>query len=326
MALSPAMLARFKQQAALYLASGHLGRRVPNEATALLLMAKAYEIGMQPLEGLSQLYCVNGIVAIQGQGMLSLIRKSGKVRVECIESNEHRAVVRMTRLDTGDVFTADWSMERAVAAGITQDKGQTKPVWTRFATEMLRWKAVAEAARFIAPDVIAGVYAVEEFNVASPDDLTPEVVSMHVEGSNAIGQEGADRINARMKAVVGDDAALRAQIVADARTIMDGFGAKALGDLPPAGEAALLRLFDKYEDPQNDPPDDASDSAAPTAAKLFPDGGMTPVTRWREVCDEHGLGFEEQKALQERAFGAVRPPESPEDMSALVAATLEEMA
>jgi len=118
------------------------------------------------------------------------------------------------------------------------------------------------------------------------------------------------------------------------KALMDEYGIESFGKMDDACFAAIVAKFDALEtDPFGDAPPDVPepepdgtpDSAAPEAVELFPAGGMTPPTKWREVCDEHGIGLDGQSALQVKVFGTLRPPESPDEMAALIAATLEEI-
>jgi hypothetical protein len=81
------------------------------------------------------------------------------VRSEC--SNELATVsVRRVGWTTPEIYT--WSADDAKRAGLA-GRGN----WSKYPREMLINRCIAEAARFTWPEVMAGVYAPEEFGGAS---------------------------------------------------------------------------------------------------------------------------------------------------------------
>jgi hypothetical protein len=81
------------------------------------------------------------------------------VRNKC--SNE-LAVVEVQRHGWPDAETYTWSLEDAKRAGLAG-----RPNWSKYPREMLINRCIAEAARFVFPEVMAGVYAPEEFGGVS---------------------------------------------------------------------------------------------------------------------------------------------------------------
>ena len=261
-------LERLRKDATVFLASNQLGKRCPNIETAVLLMAKAESLGMPAIEGLSQLYCINGVVAIQGQGMLAQIHRSGRVRV-VIEEDKGWCRCTMTRTDTGSSFTTSWDAQRVAETGV----GNGKETYKRYSQQMMRWRAVSECARIVAPDIIGGLYTPEEFGVSTLDELTPEVVASALSPvSEPIGEERGDAL----KQAVGD----AAKAGADKDKLRDGFQsiftAQCVShwkDLSADGEAAIRRLIEKLSPGAGDDTDpfgEAIDGELEAAADAEP--------------------------------------------------------
>jgi hypothetical protein len=298
------------------------------EASAALLMLTARDLGLPPVAAIPQMHVIEGNVTVSPHLMLALIQRSGLGTV-LISEGPGWCKVRMARHDGTTEHEVAWDMDRAKAAGLAG-----KSNWKNHQPNMLRARAIGECARIVFADVIYGLYTPQDFDhteeTAEEAPWEPRVVEDTSAPVDRIGQEGVQRIFAACKAAARQIGCDEKELVEEVKRRRKEIGKENVADFTrEEGDAIAMWLAQRIEQARTVDgefePDDTPDSAAPTAAELFPEGGMTPVTRWREVCDEHGLGLEEQKALQERAFGAVRPPESPDDMAALVAATLEEI-
>lgn len=124
-------------------------------------------------------------------------------------------------------------------------------------------------------------------------------------------------------------------------------GVDRLADMTPAQEAELAArvkaetseprdaLEGEFEpDPAPTPPRPLERAPEPAQAQeqaidakaWFPAGDLTPITEWRAKCAEHGLQLTDQQALQEAALGSVRPPDSPDEMLALLNETCKRFA
>lgn len=89
------------------------------------------------------------------------------IRLVEVESTATRCVYETERKKTG-VTRVVWTIERAQQAGLVKPNSN----WVKYPTEMLRWRAVTEIARNVYPDVIGGLYALEEFD-GETIDVTP---------------------------------------------------------------------------------------------------------------------------------------------------------
>ncbi len=125
-------------------------------AMAAVVLLRGKELGMGPMESLSDLYPVFGQVGMTAKLIGSRLLKAGhKFKVE--ESTPERAVVTVTRRD-GESYTQEMTMEFARGQGwaVRNKKYQDSPAL------MLRYRALTWAVRAIAPDCLFGMQTIEE--------------------------------------------------------------------------------------------------------------------------------------------------------------------
>lgn len=165
-------------------------KRKPGDIAVVLLAAREY--GIPPLMALSKLPVVNGTPAPMGELMIALVLRAGH-RINAKTYNEDgterkgaaarepftlgtygECVSRRRDDDTDDVLT--FSLAEAVDAGLVelrdgkpwarkQKEGKPEETlpWELYTTNMLKWRAVANACRLRFPDVLLGLsYLPEE--------------------------------------------------------------------------------------------------------------------------------------------------------------------
>jgi len=129
----------------------------PDECAAAMLYGAS--LGLDPMQSVRQIYVVHGQAALYARAMVSLVLGAGH-EVWTVESTDESVTVAGRRKGTQHVETSTWTYERAKRAGYTNnEKYRTDP------QAMLYSKAASEVCRKIAPDVLSGVYAVEELQV-----------------------------------------------------------------------------------------------------------------------------------------------------------------
>lgn len=134
------------------------------EAALLVLMA-GREFGLGAMASLRSFHIIEGKPTMSAQAMMARCLEHAScehfrvVRSEC--TNELATVsVRRVGWTTPEIYT--WSLDDAKRAGLA-GRGN----WSKYPREMLINRCIAEAARFTWPEVMAGVYAPEEFGGAS---------------------------------------------------------------------------------------------------------------------------------------------------------------
>jgi len=115
------------------------------------------EIGLQPLQALQNIACINGRPAIWGDAMLALVRQSGLL--ESIHEEQTDAIATCIIKRKGEQErTVTFSMDDAKRAGLA---GKSGP-WTQYPRRMMQSRARAYALRDIFPDVLKGMAVAEE--------------------------------------------------------------------------------------------------------------------------------------------------------------------
>ena len=165
-------------------------------AVAVAIMSGA-ELGLKPMVSLRSFTVINGKPALYGDGLINVVRMSGKVaylRTGCDERNGKMVgYCEAKRLDTGEDKRVEFSQVDAERAGLWQTeaivtkwnkwdkKNEQKPndsPWYRFPQRMLAWRAAGYCLRELFGDVLGGIR--DEFEVREIDevetmrDITPE--------------------------------------------------------------------------------------------------------------------------------------------------------
>lgn len=165
-------------------------------AVAVAIMSGA-ELGLKPMVSLRSFTVINGKPALYGDGLISVVRMSGKVaylRTGCEERNGKMVgFCEAKRLDTSEDKRVEFSQVDAERAGLWQTeaivtkwnkwdkKNEQKPndsPWYRFPQRMLAWRAAGYCLRELFGDVLGGIR--DEFEVREIDevetmrDITPE--------------------------------------------------------------------------------------------------------------------------------------------------------
>ncbi|SFG87561.1 hypothetical protein [Ensifer sp. OV372] len=165
-------------------------------AVAVAIMSGA-ELGLKPMVSLRSFTVINGKPALYGDGLINVVRMSGKVaylRTGCEERNGKMVgFCEAKRLDTSEDKRVEFSQVDAERAGLWQTeaivtkwnkwdkKNEQKPndsPWYRFPQRMLAWRAAGYCLRELFGDVLGGIR--DEFEVREIDevetmrDITPE--------------------------------------------------------------------------------------------------------------------------------------------------------
>jgi len=134
----------------------------PDECAAAMLYGAS--LGLDPMQSVRQIYVVHGQAALYARAMVALVMGAGH-SVWTVESTDELVTVAAQRRGSQHVEQSTWTFERAKKAGYTNnDKYRTDP------QAMLYSKAASEVCRKIAPDVLSGVYAVEELQMERFDE------------------------------------------------------------------------------------------------------------------------------------------------------------
>ena len=139
---------------------------------AIVVMTKAVELGIPYTAAFDFFDVIEGRPTLKPVGALALIHRSPLVEVVEIDSKPDRCSVTMRRRDSGFQHTAVFTLQDAQAAGLIKpDKDGS--AWKRWASDMLRNRAIGRCARIVAPDVLAGLYLTSDLQDAPGNDAPP---------------------------------------------------------------------------------------------------------------------------------------------------------
>jgi hypothetical protein len=120
-------------------------------------------MGLAPAEALYRIHVIEGKPSASAELIAANVRKAGhRLRVQGDDQSARAEIVRAD--DPEFAYVATWTIEKARAAGLT-----TKDVWKKYASSMLKARAITECARTACPEALYGVtYTDEEAREAAP--------------------------------------------------------------------------------------------------------------------------------------------------------------
>jgi hypothetical protein len=137
----------------------------------LLAVEMGESLGIPTMTAISSIHIVDGKPTASAGLMSALVRRAGhRLRVT---GDDTHAVAEIVRADDPDfTFRAEWTMDRAKAAGLTG-----KGVWKSYPAAMLKARAISEVARDACQEALSGViYTPEELGAAITVDADGEMV------------------------------------------------------------------------------------------------------------------------------------------------------
>lgn len=159
-------------------------------AVAVAIMSGA-ELGLKPMVSLRSFTVINGKPALYGDGLINVIRQSGRVeylRTGCDEINGKMiGWCEAKRNDTGEEKRVEFSQDDATRARLWDDRPTIKKQvwengqkvwrdnvpndapWYRFPKRMLAWRAAGYCLRELFGDVLGGIR--DEFEVREIADM-----------------------------------------------------------------------------------------------------------------------------------------------------------
>lgn len=127
-------------------------------SVAVVIMSGA-ELGLKPMVALRSFTVINGKPALYGDGLINVVRQSGKVtylRTGC-DPRDGKLVgwCEAKRSDTGEDKRVEFSQDDAIKAGLWQSSGSSP--WAKYPQRMLAWRAAGWCLRELFGDVLGGI-------------------------------------------------------------------------------------------------------------------------------------------------------------------------
>lgn len=123
----------------------------------LIAMQWGSELGLKPLQALSNIAVVNGRAALWGDAVIALVRSSPLCEYVQESDDGHTATCRAKRRGEPE-HVVSFSMDDAKAAGLAGKQGP----WSQYPRRMRQMRARAFALRDVFPDVLRGMPVAEE--------------------------------------------------------------------------------------------------------------------------------------------------------------------
>lgn len=163
------------KQAGALLQSGLLPQSLRRPEQVIVVILKGRELNIPPMQALEHIHVISGKPSMSAELMLGQILKlHPKTKISYPELNNDRCVIEVIRYGNKPSIFA-FTVEDAQRAGL-----MSNPSWKKYPRAMCRSRAIAEMARSIFPDALAGVsYTPEELGAVVDEDGT--VVHVDVE-------------------------------------------------------------------------------------------------------------------------------------------------
>lgn len=131
-----------------------------DEGKAAIAIMKGLELGWLPMMAVQNMYVINGMPTIYGDGALALVRRSGFLESirEFIDGEGDARIARCIVIRKGEEpVERTFSINDAI-----KTKLLGKDIWQQYTTRMLQMRARAFALRDVFPDVLLGLRITEE--------------------------------------------------------------------------------------------------------------------------------------------------------------------
>jgi hypothetical protein len=158
--LSPQVWNTLKDQATVLLQSGFLPTSIKTGPQAIAIMMKGYELGIPPMQALSEIDIIQGRPTCKATLQLALIYKNCPgAKIDFLKIEDDECLIRASR-PSGKPTEFRFDKEDATRAGLIN-----KDNWKKHPRAMFRSRCVSEMARSMFPDALMGMsYTPEELN------------------------------------------------------------------------------------------------------------------------------------------------------------------
>lgn len=194
----------------------------------LIAMQWGSELGLKPLQALSNIAVVNGRAALWGDAVIALVRSSPLCEYVQESDDGHTATCRAKRRGEPEQVVT-FSMDDAKQAGLTGKQGP----WTQYPKRMRQMRARAFALRDVFPDVLRGMPVAEEVQDMPTERHMGEVERVDTKAQAEQAMFPVERFTKNLpewRKAIAMSKATADSVIAKARTI---------GALTPEQEAAI---------------------------------------------------------------------------------------
>jgi hypothetical protein len=139
---------------------------------AIAIVQAGKEIGIPPLQALRSMSFIRGRLSMSVQLQLAQGRRFG-VTMDEPKETDHSCTVTLHR--GNESVTCSYTLDDAKKAGLVKPGGS----YEKYLRQMLRWRAIGDGLRLIAPDAVMGLLSPEE--AESLEDITKPKTEQEIE-------------------------------------------------------------------------------------------------------------------------------------------------
>ena len=161
---------------------------IVSQAQAVVKILAGRELGLTPMESMTQLYMVKGRIGMESRLIASKIKKSEKYdyRVDKLDNEECEITFLLRNGEVKEIGKSSFTMKDAAKALLVN-----KDVWKSYPRNMMFARAMANGARFYCPDICSALTVEELRDIGEVEIEHKTVVSIDTTGEVTSGKESA---------------------------------------------------------------------------------------------------------------------------------------
>tara|TARA_B100001094_G_scaffold36439_1_gene30555 strand:+ start:2037 stop:2969 length:933 start_codon:yes stop_codon:yes gene_type:complete len=209
-------------------------------ANVLVAIQWGYEVGLPPMQALSNINVINGKATLWGDGLVAVCKKHPDYygMKEWLEGDTAYCSVKRKVKDTVEETLREFSIEDATKAGL-----MNKMNWKNYAKRMLQQRARGFALRDAFPDAIKGIITTEEA-IDFPDEA--KTSDLKVVNAPIISND-VDLANSIVDALTDDNTVENDISEKDVQTVKVTYELKMLNNKPSEEFDELKKVVERYK-------------------------------------------------------------------------------
>tara|TARA_R110001599_G_scaffold239044_1_gene438699 strand:+ start:1054 stop:1989 length:936 start_codon:yes stop_codon:yes gene_type:complete len=210
-------------------------------ANVLVAIQWGYEVGLPPMQALSNINVINGKATLWGDGLVAVCKKHPDYygMKEWLEGDTAYCSVKRKVKDIVEETLREFSIEDATKAGL-----MNKMNWKNYAKRMLQQRARGFALRDAFPDAIKGIITTEEA-IDYPDEA--KTSDLKVVNAPVISND-VDLANSIVDALTDDNTAENDIVEEDVQPLKDTiYELKMINNKPSEEYKTLEEVVERYK-------------------------------------------------------------------------------
>lgn len=210
-------------------------------ANILVAIQWGYEIGLPPMQSLSNINVINGKATLWGDALVAVCKKHPDYygMKEWLEGDTAYCSVKRKVKDIVEETVREFSLEDATKAGLLNKAG----AWKSYPKRMLAQRARGFALRDAFPDAIKGIITTEEA-IDFPDEA--KTSDLKVVNAPIISND-VDLANSIVDALTDDNKAENDIVEEDVQTVNVTYELKMLNNKPSEEFDELKKVVERYK-------------------------------------------------------------------------------